>query len=282
MIILSMAVQLVITFKFYLRYCGYFSQIFAIMERSALKSKLRLFFRERGLTQKSLADEMGIQAGNLSDMINGKGRRKIDRLITYLNEHYGGDFELPDDEKSDVHVVESQDVMPYTENNKGTRFFKREDGQILMEVPLVPFNVLGSPDDEFATLVADREDGQMEIFEVDAVHHGEYVSFMVDGDSMDDGTYDGFRRGDIVLVRKLDRQHWLPKLHFKQWPFWVVVFGNCVRLKQIVAQDEKTGNITFHSLNPSPEYTDFTLNLDQIRILYNVVLKKPKQVKYGM
>ena len=150
-----------------------------------------------------------------------------------------------------------------------------------MEAPLVPFNALGSPEDEFASLAADREDWQMEVFEVDDVHHGDYVSFQVDGDSMDDGTYNGFRRGDIVLVRKLSRDLWLPKLYFNKWPYWVVAFGNCVRLKQIVAQDEETGEITLHSLNPSPEYTDFTLNLNDVHLLYNVVLKKPKQVRYG-
>ena len=244
-----------------------------------------MFFREHGITQKSLAKELGIKEGNLSDMINGKGRRRIDRLILHLNEYYGGHFDIPDEDKetSDVHIVSNreQENTPYTENNNGIRFYEREDGQMLLEAPLVPFNALGSPDDEFSMLVSDRDGMESEMFEVDGVHHGSYISFVVDGDSMDDGTYNSFRRGDKVLVRNLSRDLWLPKLHFNKWPYWVVVFGNCVRLKQIVAQDEKTGTITLHSLNPSPEYTDFTLNLDDIQYLYNVIVKKPKQIKYG-
>lgn len=106
------------------------------------------------------------------------------------------------------------------------------------------------------------------------MHHGRYVAFRVDGDSMDDGTRDSFARRDIVAVRELSRDKWLPRLHYTKWPFWVVVFGNNVRIKQIVNQDDE-GNITFHSLNPSPEYTDFTLRVDEIRRLFNVVKHIP-------
>lgn len=96
----------------------------------------------------------------------------------------------------------------------------------------------------------------------------------VDGDSMDDGTRNGFARKDLVLVRELQRDKWLPRLHYRDWPYWVVVFGNNVRIKQIIDQDD-AGNITLHSLNPSPEYCDFTLNVDDISRLYNVVQHIP-------
>ena len=253
------------------------------MDRLALKRELKGFMRNEGLTQQELARMMGIQQSVLSEMINGK--RKANRLVGFVNERYNVGLEIPDedrDERDVMPVNDAQEQKPYTENNNGIKFFEREDGQLLMEVPLVPFNVLGSPDDEYGTsLERDRDDYEKELFEVDGVHHGDYISFVVDGDSMDDGTYNGFRRGDIVCVRKLSRDLWLPKLHYSKWPYWVVAFGNCVRLKQIVAQNEETGEITLHSLNPSPEYTDFTLNLDEIHLLYNVVLKKPKQIRYG-
>lgn len=111
-------------------------------------------------------------------------------------------------------------------------------------------------------------------FNIDKVYHGKYVAFEVDGDSMDDGTRKSFQRGDVVLARMLDRQHWTTNLHITTWPFWVVCWGNNIRLKQIVSQGE--GNITLHSLNPSPEYTDFTLPLDDVNMLFNVIEVKPK------
>ena len=150
-----------------------------------------------------------------------------------------------------------------------------------MKVPVVPIAALGSPEDEFAELVKEHEGDTVSVV-VDSVHHGSYVAFCVDGDSMDDGTHDSFERGDIVVVRELSRDKWLPRLHFNKWPYWVVCFGNNVRLKEIIAQDEETGTITCHSINPSPEYTDFTLQLDEIGRLFNVVKKVPKVRNYGI
>ena len=163
----------------------------------------------------------------------------------------------------------------YTTTKNGTKFYEREDGQITMKIPIVPIAALGSPEDEFAELITDYENDTVTIV-VDGVHHGRYTAFRVEGDSMDDGTYNGFRKGDIVAVRELARDKWLPKLHFSKWPFWVVVFGNNIRIKEIIAQDETTGDITLHSLNPSPEYTDFTLHLDDIQRLFNIVQHIPK------
>lgn len=97
---------------------------------------------------------------------------------------------------------------------------------------------------------------------------------------MDDGSRRSFENGDTVIVRELPRDEWAPKLRIKDWPFWVVVWNNCVRVKQIVSQDETAGTITLHSLNPSPEYTDFTLSLDDVSRLLNVIRHIPHPILY--
>lgn len=183
---------------------------------------------------------------------------------------------------SDVRLVLEEKKPPksFTTNSHGVRFYEQSDG-LLMEVPLVPYNALGSPDDEFAELLANRDNMELRLFHVDKVYHGNYLSFIVDGDSMDNGSRRSFQRGDTVLVRELDRDDWLPKLRISKWPYWVVAWGNCVRLKQIVAQDAEAGTVTLHSLNPSPEYTDFTIRLDDIHRLFNVVQHVPQTNEYN-
>lgn len=176
---------------------------------------------------------------------------------------------LPDNESAEEYFVTAN----------GTRYLKRDDGQLLMEVNVVPIAALGSPDDEFATINADYPDEKL-LVEVDSVHHGRYFAFHVQGDSMDDGSRRSFENGDTVIVRELPRDEWAPKLRIKDWPFWVVVWNNCVRVKQIVSQDETAGTITLHSLNPSPEYTDFTLRLDDVSRLLNVVRHIPHPIYY--
>ena len=96
---------------------------------------------------------------------------------------------------------------------------------------------------------------------------------------MDNGTWNSFRKGDVVLVRELDRSDWMPHLRIDKWPFWVVVFDNNIRLKQIVKHDGDT--ITLHSLNPSPEYSDFSLNLSKVSRLFNVIKQKPRENSFG-
>lgn len=176
---------------------------------------------------------------------------------------------------SDVTLIPPTTMKEYTVTKAGMKFYKRDDGQLLMEVPVLPIAALGSPEDEFATL-CENDDCDKIPFEVDEVHHGHYFAFKVEGNSMDDGTYNGFRSGDTVLVRELPRDEWAPQLHISKWPYWVIVWGNNVRLKEIVSQDTEVGTITLHSLNPSPEYTDFTLSLSGISRMFNVIQVQPK------
>ena len=204
-----------------------------------------------------------------------------DRFLRRLNQAFNGIFnevwlltgEGPMLVTSEVTPMVPAELTPYTTTKNGTEFQERPDGKIVMQVPIVTIAALGSPENEYATLI---EDGTWETmpFLVDGVHHGKYFAFRIEGDSMDNGTYDGFRRKDIVLVRELARDKWLPRLHYTQWPYWVIAWGNNVRIKQIIGQDDR-GNITLHSLNPSPEYTDFTLCLEGISRLFNVIQHIP-------
>lgn len=59
-----------------------------------------------------------------------------------------------------------------------------------------------------------------------------------------------------------------PKLHYNDWYFVVVHKTEGISIKQIIDQDEQ-GNIRCHSLNPL--FNDYTLNLDDVSELYNVV-----------
>lgn len=239
------------------------------MEREELRKALKRFLREKKITQIELSGKMGKQQSVISDMINGK--RNPESLVDYLTEHYGF---IAD---SDVHSIEEKSARPYTTNSNGVRFFEQEDGRLLMQVPIVKYNALGSLADDFSPLYEDRDEEDVVFFDADKVYHGKYIAFKVDGDSMDDGTRRSFQRGDIILVRELDKTDWLPNLHISDWPFWVVNWGNCIRLKEIIKQDGST--ITLHSLNPSPEYTDFTLKLGEIKHLFNVIEVKPRSWK---
>lgn len=168
----------------------------------------------------------------------------------------------------------------FTENSNGAKFYDLGNGKYRMLTKLVPFCAYGKFANEADRLDPDKEDWEEESFEVSNIVHGNYLSFEIKGESMDDGTRNSFEAGDRVLVRELDRIHWKDTIRYNEYPYWVVVFDSSVLIKQMINQDLERGIITFHSLNASPEYCDFQLSLNEIRKLYYVVQKKPKTVNY--
>ena len=241
--------------------------------QSLIKMLEEIRFRDK-LNQQQVAERVHVSSQHLSDVKNGRFPLSDD-----LRDRFYEEFTYLRAEERNVTPMRKSELEEYTTTKAGLKFYTREDGQLLMKVPIVPISALGSPADEYQQILEDF-DGELVTIEVNEVHHGSYIAFRIEGDSMDDGTWNGFRKGDTVVVRELSRDKWLPKLHIKDWPFWVVVFGNNVRIKQIISQDETTGAITLHSLNPSPEYTDFTLRLDDISRLFNVVQHVPKPRKF--
>lgn len=244
-----------------------------------IKDRLLEFLKCKGLKKSAFEKMTGLSNGFVDKM--GENTRtsnleKISNFFPDLNMVWlrTGEGEML---TTDVHPVPvEQETEPYTVNKNGVRYLKREDGKVIIEVPIVPYFALASPDDEF---LPERFGADTASFEVDCIGRGKYYAFEVDGDSMDDGSRESFQRGDIVLVRELDRDDWMPHLHISNWHYWVVCWGNNVRLKQIVSQEGST--ITLHSLNPSPEYCDFTLDLSEVSRLFNVIKQKPKVRSFG-
>lgn len=215
------------------------------------------------------------------DKRNDKYPRVSEGIKNSLKTKFGfNDVWFVDSSNNAVEVPLENEGTFYTENHNGTKFYELPDGNYRMEVSLVPWCAYGRFANECGTLEPDKEEWEKESFHTDKIVHGRYLAFEVRGDSMDDGTRASFEEGDIVLVRELDRIHWKDGIRFKDHPYWVVVFDSSVLIKQMVDQDLEKGEITFHSLNPSPEYADFSLNMDDIRALYYVLQKKPKTVKF--
>lgn len=236
--------------------------------------RVKMLIESLGYSPSSFAKRIGFNQSNLSKILRGEREvpaNLIEKLLDNTNVNRAwlltgeGSMLVSDNEQ----LVGPAQVKSVTENTHGVRFLETSEG-MLINVPVVSYTALGSPVDEYAQLLQ-NEGCERISFPVDGIHHGKYFAFRVEGESMDDGTRDGFRKGDIVLVRELDRQDWAPKLHISKWPFWVICWQNCVRLKQIVAQSDDGSTITCHSLNPSPEYCDFILNIEDVSRLFNVI-----------
>jgi SOS-response transcriptional repressor LexA len=98
---------------------------------------------------------------------------------------------------------------------------------------------------------------------------GNYLSFEVKGDSMDNGTKQSICDGDIVLVREVTSDLWQYKLHLHKWRFVVVHKTEGILIKEISAHNTETHEITLHSLNS--EYPDMVVSLNDVAQLFSVV-----------
>lgn len=209
-------------------------------------------------------------------VIDSFPKYNLEWLLTGTGDKYNNNSNIEAELKSN----EEKQGAFFTENTNGAEFYDLGNGKYRMKVPLVPFCAYARFANEVDTLEPDREEWESESFEVTNVVHGNYISFEIKGDSMDDGSRESFEDKDKVLVRELNRIHWRDGLRYNKRPYWVIVFDSSVLIKQIIDQNMNTGEITCHSLNDSPQYTDFKLRLDEVRKLYYVVQKKPRTINY--
>lgn len=113
-------------------------------------------------------------------------------------------------------------------------------------------------------------------FIVDHEARGNYMAFEVRGDSMDDGTDEAYKEGDRLLCREIKSDLWVSaKLHHKKWDF-VIVHKEGILIKRIADHDVTNHTIIIHSLNP--EYPDRTIDLKDVRQIFNVIeMSRPRR-----
>lgn len=113
-------------------------------------------------------------------------------------------------------------------------------------------------------------------FMADHEMNGNYIAFEVKGDSMNDGTEEGYIEGDKLFCREIPQYLWADsKLHIRKWDF-VIVHEDGILVKRIIDHDVENHTITVHSLNDF--YPDKVIDLAEVRQIFNVVeMQRPKR-----
>lgn len=229
--------------------------------------------------QKEFSQLLGIAQSYLSELENGKKPQTatlIEAIEANIDQDIIANFRESCDisQNSDASYIKALGNEVYTETGSGVKYFELSDNKFRMRVPLVPFNAYARYANEAcSTIEQEKEEWDEVEFIVDKIGHGNYMAFEIKGDSMDDDSRRSFVQGDIVLARELDKIHWKDGLRYEKYPFWIIVLEGTILCKQIIDQNIETGEITCHSLNHSPEYSDFTINLQQVFRIFNIIQK---------
>lgn len=221
---------------------------------------------ELGLTQKELGDLIGASRETIINYEKGRAipKSKIEILNKVLNE-------------SDVEgkAIKGYELVKKGEdfsNKNGNNFIQLPNGQFYMLMPLAEFKIQAGFLDHYQDADFLMDLSQHGIL-VDKPVQGRYVAFRVSGDSMDDSTSNSITQNSIVSTRELQRHLWISKLRFKDFPYWVIYTtqSKTPLLKEIIEHNVEEGYIICHSLNQSPEYSDFKLDMDDIQALFYVI-----------
>ena len=109
-------------------------------------------------------------------------------------------------------------------------------------------------------------------FIVDQVSVSTYIAFEVANNSMNNGLAEGIPEKAVVLGKQVNVRELRRKID-SGTALWILVYKDSIMCKKITAYDKKKGTIVCHSLNDSPEYPDFELQIDDVKQFF-VIIKK--------
>lgn len=154
-------------------------------------------------------------------------------------------------------------------NKNGNKYIELKDHTYDVEVPLIPFTAYASFLESCETGTV-NEDFETMTFNVDRVGRGNYKAFITKGDSMNGGRINDTPDGAKVLGRELGKQHW--KDGFRDSDYgWIIMCKKNIFHKDIIDYNANTGEVTLHSRNDSPEYSDFQLSLNDCYYIFKVI-----------
>ena len=226
-------------------------------------SELKELRKEKGWTQEYLAEMLSVSKRTVinyeqSDQIP---KSKVKLLHVLFNE------------KSALNSIGVNEPTEVYSTKAGSTYEELGNGRYLMTVPLIPVRAQARYLSEF-TDAEFLSELKPVTFVVDRVGKGKYLAFEIQNDSMDDDSKRSIPDGAIVLGRQLGKHHWKNPFRTAEFPNWIIVHKDGILCKEIIKHDVGNGVITCHSLNKSPEYSDFDLHLDDVQQLFNIVKKQ--------
>lgn len=225
--------------------------------------------RKKGINQSDLASAIGVSLRTVQLYEKRDANIPIKNLnkIADFFEMSVGQLYLHEVNEGDGSYFKKQPIV------KGRSFaYPLDSGKILLKVPLLPTEL----QHDFLSELG-NEDAAKKLFRIDfllqSLDDEFYMAFEITGDAMNNGTSYSIPNGALVLGKKVDKF----KLHSDKRLMkkaFVFVCTDRIICKSITAISKEKATIICHNLNPSPEFRDFEIQMDEIREVYEVIKKQ--------
>ena len=232
---------------------------------------LKQLRRKKNINQTDLANAIGVSLRTIQ-LYEKKGANIPIKNLTKIAQYF-------DVSIAELYSHESVNELGAVYSSQGNKFRKGHTiaklapGKYLVTTPLVTVEQYGRyleqyPDPNYIQSL------HYIGFTIDHVSVGHYMSFEISNDSMDNGTINRVPKEAIVLVKLVSGNKVGTMLKNKPDTNWIIVHKNGIMCKRITFSDRTKKVLTCQSLNNSPEYPDFEINIDDVKQFYKILKKQ--------
>ncbi len=214
-------------------------------------SIIKPLLKERGIKIKDFCEELGLTEQGFAKLIRANSTKieTLELIAQKLNVPVTLFFSQPKEERNEaelltnMHCVEVPIVPAYA---YASYLHGYDDTEYIDSLPTMP-------------VIIDRK------YDING-----FLIFEVKGDSMNDGTNRALLDGDKILVRELSNDYCQNKIKIDESFFVIIHRTDGIVVKQIVDHKVNEGIIRCHSINPSPKYHDFDVDLREVTRMFKV------------
>lgn len=150
----------------------------------------------------------------------------------------------------------------------GMEYKKLTEGNYILNIPYIPVR-------QYSYFLDTFELGKTYISIVfDRINSGVYTAFEVRGEAMDDNSRHSLSTGDVAVAKEVKIEELSQEVNPKD--FWVIIIENDILIRRIERYIQDENRVACKAINSSLEYADFSLNVSDIKRIYQVTQRITK------
>lgn len=223
------------------------------MARTNIVDRIKEFVTSQKLPMRKFEERCGFSSGYIRLLKHSPSQGKLDAMFTAF----------PDLRKE--YILYGEEPMLKSEVGREVKAYKPYG---VVNIPIVSQYAYAG------YLAGYADEGYLDSmptipFLADHEMSGNYVAFEIKGDSMDDGSKEGYVEGETVICREVEPYLYKENKLFIDKRDFVIVHKEGILIKRIIEHDVSGHKIRIHSLNP--EYRDRTLNLADVKQIFSII-----------